>query len=178
MVCVCGYCIPDTVLFSLLMLFLKPILDYLGLFQSTKKNISSSPSCAAEIAASPATDCCKESSESDCIASDDMNWEELIGSEDLTCVKYTATWCRPCQSIAPLYDAAIEQAKTSVEFANARFITVDIDACPQIAAASGVFSIPALHAYQRGKLLSSSTPRSEEDIHAFMQTVGKRAEDQ
>lgn len=54
----------------------------------------------------------------------------------LVVVDFFATWCGPCQRIAPL----VEQMAT--KYPNAVFLKVDVDKCPDSAAANGVTAMP------------------------------------
>ena len=153
MVCFMGVCVPDSVLWPLLLLLLKPLFDWLGM------GTTLSPPTASSTASDPEL-------------SNDMDWRAYIQSDRLTFVRFTAAWCRPCQAIAPTYEE-IRQSHAPV-FPTARFITVDVDNLNRVAAACGVVSLPALHAYQSGKLVHSCRPRTEEDIREFFQTAEQK----
>ena len=150
MVCFMGVCIPDSVLWPLLLLLFKPLLDWLGLGKALP---SQAPPSADEL-------------------SNDMDWKAFIQTDRITFVRFTATWCRPCQAIAPVYKE-LELSFTPT-FPAARFITVDVDQLNRVAAACGVVSLPALHAYHKGKLLHSCCPRSEEEIREFFETTQQK----
>ncbi|MBQ9076380.1 MAG: conjugal transfer protein TraF [Muribaculaceae bacterium] len=60
-------------------------------------------------------------------------------AEQLMIIDFNATWCGPCQKFAPIFKAAAEKYAGKV-----KFISVDIEACPEVAAQYGVSSIPQI----------------------------------
>lgn len=56
-----------------------------------------------------------------------------------------ATWCRPCLMIAPTLDELAEEYSDKI-----KFVKVDIDQNPKIAAKYGIMSIPALLLFNGG----------------------------
>ncbi len=62
-------------------------------------------------------------------------------------VDFWAGWCGPCRAMAPVF----ERAAGTLE-PNARFIKIDVDAEPALAAEYGVRGIPALFLFKDGKV--------------------------
>ena len=65
--------------------------------------------------------------------------------DKLVVVDFTATWCGPCQRIAPLY------AQLASEFAQAEFIKVDVDENQETAAACQVSAMPTFKVFRDKK---------------------------
>lgn len=61
-----------------------------------------------------------------------------------------AAWCGPCRTLGPVLEKVVAETNGQVELAK-----VDVDASPQVAAAFGVQSIPAVYALKDGKVVDS-----------------------
>lgn len=61
-----------------------------------------------------------------------------------------AAWCGPCRTLGPMLERAVAATDGAVELAK-----VDVDRNPQVAAAFGVQSIPAVYAISDGKVVDS-----------------------
>ena len=67
-------------------------------------------------------------------------------------VDFFATWCGPCQMLAPV----IEEMDVNGEFGDIKVIKVDVDEAPEIAGAYGIQSIPTLLLLKDGKIINSA----------------------
>ena len=63
-------------------------------------------------------------------------------------MQYTATWCGPCQRIAPVLEE-LSEVHDSV-----KFIKVDIDEFPQLASEAQVQAVPTFHLVKDNELVT------------------------
>ena len=76
------------------------------------------------------------------------NFKELVlESSEPVLVDFWATWCAPCQMLAPVLEELAAQLKV---------VKVDVDENPQLAMAFQVSSIPTVISFRDGKALKKS----------------------
>lgn len=71
--------------------------------------------------------------------------EEVLQSKIPVLVDFWASWCGPCQMMAPVVDELGEEVK------DAKICKVDVDAQPELAKEYKIFSIPTFLAFKDGK---------------------------
>ena len=79
---------------------------------------------------------------------DENNFRQLVlESAEPVLVDFWATWCGPCQMLAPVLEELPQQGKV---------VKVDVDENPQLAMAFQVASIPTVIAFRDGKAVNQS----------------------
>ncbi|MBV9387318.1 MAG: thioredoxin [Chroococcidiopsidaceae cyanobacterium CP_BM_ER_R8_30] len=75
------------------------------------------------------------------------SFEELLsGSELPVLVDFYASWCGPCQMMAPILEQVNTQMKQQL-----RVVKIDTDKYPQLASQHGIQALPTLVLFKGGK---------------------------
>lgn len=73
---------------------------------------------------------------------------EVLEAEKVTLVDFFATWCGPCQMLAPVLE------KISNSRANFDIAKIDIDQLPDLAVEYGVEVVPTMVIFKNGKVMN------------------------
>ena len=76
----------------------------------------------------------------------DANFEaEVIQSEGLVLVDFSAKWCGPCKALEPIVHELADDYDGRL-----KVVRVDIDSAREVAARFGILSVPTLMLFQGG----------------------------
>ena len=90
-------------------------------------------------------------------------FDEIINSEGLTVVDFSATWCMPCRMLKPI----IEKVESKLE--EFKFFNLDVDNEEEIAKRYRIFSVPTIVCFKNGKKIDSLVGlNSYDDIIEFV----------
>ena len=93
----------------------------------------------------------------------ELQFDEIINSENLTIVDFSATWCMPCRMLMPI----VEKLAEKLDYVN--FYNIDIDENEEIAKRYRIFSVPTLMAFKQGKMIDSLVGlNSYDDVMDFI----------
>lgn len=74
--------------------------------------------------------------------------DTLAGADSLVVIDWTATWCGPCKTMAPVF------AQLSDEHPDVVFLKVDVDELPASASEANVKAMPTFHFLRHNKLVA------------------------
>ncbi|XP_033839460.1 thioredoxin-like [Periophthalmus magnuspinnatus] len=79
----------------------------------------------------------------------DFKAEQEAAGSKLVVVDFTATWCGPCQHIAPVFEKLADQYKDVCVF-----LKVDVDEATELSEECGIRSMPTFQFYKNGKMVT------------------------
>ena len=176
--CICGFCIPYSVFWPLILLILKPVLEFFAktfgweLGEMKKKN-DNNPQCTSVSETSvTASVSCTSKTDTDAILPTglfDLESEEqyaaAIKESRTTFVRFTSSWCVPCKKLVPLW------TELSLADPESRFISVDVDKYEDIAAAHGVVTLPMFFSFRQNNEMDrlwGMEAKNEQALRAFV----------
>ncbi len=86
---------------------------------------------------------------------------EVLDYQGAVLVDFYAEWCGPCKMTGPIIDQLSEEKK------NMKFVKINVDENPALAAEYSVFSIPTFMVIKKGKV-----------VHQFVGAMGKEGFEQ
>eukprot|EP01117_Protostelium_nocturnum_P014657 TRINITY_DN559_c0_g1_i1.p1 TRINITY_DN559_c0_g1~~TRINITY_DN559_c0_g1_i1.p1 ORF type:complete len:109 (-),score=26.49 TRINITY_DN559_c0_g1_i1:62-388(-) len=90
-------------------------------------------------------------------------FKSTIGSGSLVVVDFYADWCGPCKRIAPFLETL------STQFADAKFIKVNVEEREDIAKECDISAMPTFHLYKDGKKVESLVGADQNKLKALVE---------
>ena len=91
-----------------------------------------------------------------------QNFQQTVQDNDIVLVDFWASWCGPCRSFAPTFEASSEKHPDVVHG------KMDTEAEQEFAAGAGIRSIPTIMAFREGVLVFNQAgalpPAALEDL--------------
>jgi thioredoxin 1 len=84
---------------------------------------------------------------------------EVLKSDLPVLVDFSAAWCGPCKSLAPIVESLAEEYAGKM-----KFVQVDIDQSRQTPASFGIMAVPTIILFKGGEVVDKITgfrPKSE-----------------
>lgn len=156
MLCICGICIPYTVLWPIVLIFLKQVWSF---FVPSSKS-------AKELKKSSGDKKIHPNASNHGIPLDyktEFVWEDVIGNEKHSVFRFTAKWCKPCKTLDPVFHDLYKEAREKAVFYN-----VDVDECDEIAALNGAITIPLFVIYREGKQVGKLSSSDHDQVRSFV----------
>lgn len=188
--CIGGVCIPYTAIVPLMVIGIKWIADrlaswgllpesfakYLG--QSTKKTETktcdeTTGSCCAALPAEGEEKKSDDTSSSSSFSSSGVvknieteeEWNNLLKTKDIIIVaKFTASWCKPCKAIDPVYQTLAAAKKNTT----AKFVRLDVDELDEVAATYKVAMMPTFIVIKNDQILGTMSGSDASQLETFV----------
>ena len=182
-ICCGGICIPYSALLPLLLLILRPVWAFvckvLGIENFLEKKANTEVKegevqCSGGVCrmkgksdgAEPAPVSAAEPiPEGPFYLSQQMSWKEVLQSsyKRPLLLRFTATWCKPCKEVEPLFTKLGDQCKGSATFAS-----VDVDDFPDFMNDYQITGIPYVVAIRNGSVKDSYKGSNQDAMTNFI----------
>ncbi len=96
----------------------------------------------------------------------DSEFKQLLRSEKMLVVDYTASWCGPCRLISPYIDQLAEEYE-----GRAKVVKIDLDQNPEQAKELGIRSLPSVLFFKDGEMVEKMVGKAT--YEAFSTTLEK-----
>jgi thioredoxin 1 len=179
--CLCGICIPYSAVFALLAVIFKPIVMILiqlglipswlarkfGIYTTTTTPTSNNDNCCKKDMMD------KNDKKTNILISSIQSKEHfhsIVSTYSKVIIKFTASWCKPCKNIHPLYEQlALEYSTITPEEKNKiHFCIVDVDEVEDVGSICNVSAMPTFIFFHQGQKISSIQGANEMKLKSFV----------
>merc|ERR1739848_238463 len=92
--------------------------------------------------------------------------EEYQKAIESPCViDFTATWCGPCNYIAPIYE------KLSTKYSNIKFYKVDVDDADEVSELAGISCMPTFQFFNGGQKVDELEGASQDELESKLKSM-------
>lgn len=92
---------------------------------------------------------------------------EVVASEKVVVVDFFATWCGPCQMLAPVLAAIAEENQDKVKVCK-----VNVDDEQELATEFNIMNIPTLIIFKNGKVINTIVGlRSKSELESIINNI-------
>ena len=88
----------------------------------------------------------------------DEEFQEIINSQKICVVDFSATWCGPCRMMAPVLEDISDKYKNKFQF-----YQIDIDSAEDIAEKFNVTAVPTIIIFREGKEITRTSGYQDYD---------------
>lgn len=160
MICFFGICIPYSVLWPILVLFVKNVWDFIHgrnarnviPIQKNKDDLV----CESKLPKGY-LGALKSTAELQTLLS-------LQSSHDIFLIRFTAEWCKPCKVLEPILETVAQENPTDVTI-----ISVDVDEHDELAAKHHAVMLPLIVAMRYGKEVKRLNSKDEKDVRRLIE---------
>lgn len=78
-------------------------------------------------------------------------YDQVLADNKSVFVDFYADWCGPCKMVGPVLE------EISKDYADIKFVKVNVDDNPEIAQQYGIMSIPTMIGFKNGEKVASSS---------------------
>ena len=97
-------------------------------------------------------------------------FDEIIKSEKLTIVDFSAVWCGPCKMMEPVLEDAFDKHKGEYNF-----YQIDVDSAENLAVKFGISAVPTIIAFKRGTEVGRTSGYMPlEELEIFISEANKK----
>lgn len=89
------------------------------------------------------------------------HFQQLKRESSLLIMDFSATWCKPCKAIFPVYEALCSAQSAAV------FATLDVDEAKEVMTSEAVLSLPTFKVYQAGSCVDTLVGARPEALTAL-----------